>query len=274
MSVNYGPQTDEGKARAAQNSLRTGLFATHDFVRAGEEEEYAEFRASLLDELQPDGSIEQAFAAEIVGAAWRLRRCRLIEADFSLRTVLDPMVDAPTSPEQQSVDRARMQSHNLMRRSMAELRKVQTEHTMRVNLKLPAHETPGLTESKQILHGLTLWDAHLRHARKATETDTLEGLIAKADKQLCEAVHATQAASVQEPAPASNGQPAAPASSFCKSENAPFAAPKQIGRNAPCPCKSGQKFKRCCGARRPTPSPNTSGPVAQAFDPASLAVMG
>jgi hypothetical protein len=252
MSTNYGPQTDEGKARAAQNSLKTGLFAVHDFIRAGEEEEYAELRASFLDELQPDGGIEQAFAAEIVGAAWRLRRCRLIEADFSLRTVLDPMVDAPTSPEQQSVDRARIQSHNLMRRSMAELRKVQTERTMRVNLKVPAHETPGLTESKQILHGLTLWDAHLRHARKTSDTDTLEGLIAKADMQLCEAArHAAQ-----ELESASNCPPAAPASSFCKSENRPSAAPTNIGRNAPCPCKSGQKFKRCCGARRPAPSTN------------------
>ncbi|WP_343892776.1 SEC-C metal-binding domain-containing protein [Sphingomonas oligophenolica] len=22
----------------------------------------------------------------------------------------------------------------------------------------------------------------------------------------------------------------------------------KVGRNAPCPCGSGQKFKRCCGA--------------------------
>jgi hypothetical protein len=252
-SANHGPQIDtcqpdDDKARAAQNALKTGLFAAHDFIRFGEEEEYAELRASLLDELQPDGSIEEAFASEIVGAAWRLRRCRLIEGDFSIRTVLDPMVDEPTSHEQKSVDRARIQSHNLMRRSMAELRKVQTERTMRVNLKVPAHETPGLTESKQILHGLALWDTHLRSARKASEIDTLEGLIAKADRQLCEDV-------------ASSASDGTSGSSFCKSANEaspqpkqPIAAPKPIGRNAPCPCKSGQKFKRCCGAPRPTPS--------------------
>jgi len=28
------------------------------------------------------------------------------------------------------------------------------------------------------------------------------------------------------------------------------AAPK-VGRNAPCPCGSGRKYKRCCGTKRP-----------------------
>lgn len=27
-------------------------------------------------------------------------------------------------------------------------------------------------------------------------------------------------------------------------------APMKVGRNAPCPCGSGKKFKRCCGASR------------------------
>lgn len=25
----------------------------------------------------------------------------------------------------------------------------------------------------------------------------------------------------------------------------------KVGRNVPCPCGSGKKWKRCCGARRP-----------------------
>ncbi|MBK8477593.1 MAG: SEC-C domain-containing protein [Opitutaceae bacterium] len=28
----------------------------------------------------------------------------------------------------------------------------------------------------------------------------------------------------------------------------PFSAPPKVGRNEPCPCGSGKKFKRCCGA--------------------------
>ncbi|MFN0051538.1 MAG: YecA family protein [Planctomycetales bacterium] len=30
---------------------------------------------------------------------------------------------------------------------------------------------------------------------------------------------------------------------------APLRAPERVGRNAPCPCGSGKKFKKCCGAR-------------------------
>jgi hypothetical protein len=41
---------------------------------------------------------------------------------------------------------------------------------------------------------------------------------------------------------------AAPQSgSFCKTEKTPPATP----RNAPCPCKSGEKYKRCCGKNAP-----------------------
>ena len=27
----------------------------------------------------------------------------------------------------------------------------------------------------------------------------------------------------------------------------PYRAPAKVGRNAPCPCGSGKKFKKCCG---------------------------
>lgn len=46
----------------------------------------------------------------------------------------------------------------------------------------------------------------------------------------------------------------APQSSFCKNETA-IDAPRSEGpntpRNAPCPCNSGLKFKRCCGKNAP-----------------------
>ena len=28
----------------------------------------------------------------------------------------------------------------------------------------------------------------------------------------------------------------------------PYRAPPKVGRNDPCPCGSGKKFKKCCGA--------------------------
>jgi hypothetical protein len=31
----------------------------------------------------------------------------------------------------------------------------------------------------------------------------------------------------------------------------PVRSQKKVGRNDPCPCGSGKKFKKCCGAHRP-----------------------
>ena len=117
---------------SSQNALTHGLFAARDFIRKGEEPEYAEILQSVTAQLEPDGIIEQTFAAEIVGATWRLRRCRMVEQSLS-RATLDPMVDDDAiANRQKSVDRARAQSHNILRRSLAELRKLQAER--------PTHE--------------------------------------------------------------------------------------------------------------------------------------
>lgn len=55
------------------------------------------------------------------------------------------------------------------------------------------------------------------------------------------------------------GTPASPESAVCGDDlpidlgfpedvPAPFRAPPSVGRNDPCPCGSGRKFKKCCGA--------------------------
>ncbi len=116
---------------SSRNALTHGLFAVRYFIRPGEEEEYAQTLRSLIAELAPQGIIEETFAAEIVGATWRLRRCRKVEDSLSEGATLDLMVDDILDKQQKSVDRARAQSHNILRRSLAELRKLQTERALR-----------------------------------------------------------------------------------------------------------------------------------------------
>ena len=93
-----GPKTEAGKAKSSRNAIRTGLYAARDFVRPDEEEEYAKTLIQLMDELAPENSVEQTFATEIMGATWRLRRCRLVEEAFSYIEDLDfdPMMDERT----------------------------------------------------------------------------------------------------------------------------------------------------------------------------------
>ena len=167
-------------------------------------------------------------------ATWRLRRCRLLEQDLT--------AEAPPH-EQTSIDRARAQSHNLLRRSLAELRKLQTERTIRA--QSGALHLPGLAETRQVVTTLALQDKQRVASRKANGLDTLEGLLTQADKNLC--MQASQESSFCEaPAPAP-----APPTSFCKSAPGTPNHPTNTPRNAPCPCGSGTKYKRCCGTAAP-----------------------
>jgi hypothetical protein len=126
------------------------LYAARDFIRPGEDEEYARTLNALMDELTPEGPLEQTFALEIVGATWRLRRCRLVEDAFSSIDNLnfDAMTDDRTEKQQKTIDRARAQSHLIIRRSIAELRKLQTNRTIRQNLR--DDDIPSLTDMKQV----------------------------------------------------------------------------------------------------------------------------
>jgi hypothetical protein len=206
-----GPRTEAGKAKSSRNSIRTGLYAARDFIRPDEEEEYAQTLIKLMDELTPDGTVEQTFATEIMGATWRLRRCRLVEEAFGLIEDLnfDPMMDERTEKQQKSVDRARAQSHLILRRSLAELCKLQSLRQLR-------NPTPeGVRVTREELKAIAKADVDAIMAERKLNS-------------FC--------------------KPAAPATtSFC---NPPASTPpvsRNIPRNAPCPCKSGAKYKKCCG---------------------------
>jgi hypothetical protein len=168
-----GPVTSAGKSRVSRNALSHGLYSSGDFVRPDEHDLYAEFRAGFQADLVPEGAIEQTLCAEIIHAAWRLRRCSVIEAGMS--PIEDGQPDPLTGKTQQAVDRARAAAHRIFHRAMSELRRIQTER----RLRQPAE--PKITIQTQ-----------------------------------------------SSPAP-----------------------DRSIGRNSPCICGSGLKFKRCCGKGAP-----------------------
>ena len=213
-----GDATDATRTQptgSAANAIKHGLFTAHDFIREGEEDEYARTVKSLWSELSPDGTLEEVFTTEIVGATWRLRRCRLVEEAFGAIDDLDfdPMMDERTEKQQRSVDRARAQSHLILRRSIAELTKLQK---IRFNSTQQMPEQTAEERTEQ-----------LRAMAKADFQAMVDQALAKnprAAASFCKTPPTT---------PASD-------SSFCKT-------PKDAPRNAPCPCNSGLKYKRCCG---------------------------
>jgi len=303
------------------------LLPAHDFIRKRDEREYAKTYASLMIELSPEGTLEKTFATEIMGCTWRLRRCRIIESDLVGPSDTDPMIygeatDETTGRTQKTVDRARAQSHYLLRRSISELRTLQTERTIRLQLQVQEDIT-GVTNTSQVLRTVKMDAApnDPKPAAKGQEDTTVQGLenlMALADKQVAQqyrdsskldfpglipndADPKTQAPCVTEeemarPYPSSDHsedqQPPVGASfckpeesesgvgagacpdrdreaerssarypnsgrsedqeplvrgSFCKPDATTPAIPKTTPRNAPCPCGSGRKYKRCHG---------------------------
>jgi hypothetical protein len=180
-----GPRTPEGRARSSQNAARFGLFSTKNCVQPGETEEYEALSTALWNDMRPHGAIQEMFATEVIRAAWRLRRCAEVEAALAEKTAGDPMLDADLLRTQTSVDRARAQAHGIMRRSLADLRRLQAESPVIEAVAKPTQPAP-------------------QHA--------------------CD-----------------SGLPCPD----CEFEKA------LIPRNAPCPCGSGQKYKRCCGRNAP-----------------------
>lgn len=153
-----GPRTEAGKAASSRNGLTHGLFTKGDFVREAEQEDYDLLRTAYWDELNPQTVLEQTYIAAMVSAAWRLRRCSLLELSLAGFFGLDPMEDRVALPIQTSIDRARSQSFNMLRQSTAELRRLQTDRVLRDQLGQPP--VTDLVSGKQIV-------STLQHAKRA-----------------------------------------------------------------------------------------------------------
>ena len=226
-----GPTSDAGRARSSRNALTSGLYSRSDFVLPEEHDQYDEFCASFLADLQPEGAVEQTLTSQIIHAAWRLRRCSAVEAGMT--GSLDPMVDSATAQTQQVVDRARNDANRTFQRAISELRRLQTERQFR-NLSLPAEfdlTGSGLASFKDLVPAGAQRQLLLQKLRRTM-------------------------------APGFNGQEAmtrppeqrrAEANSGSKPllTNQSQSAGAQTPRNSPCTCGSGFKFKRCCGRGAP-----------------------
>src|SRR6266700_4561702 len=150
-----GPRTEAGKTKSSRNAIRYGLYSIYDHIRSGEEEEYAGILTSIMAELSPEGTLEETFCTQIMSAKWRLRRCGMVEFDLA-EFDLDPMADEKTERIQRSVDRARTQSLSNFRRSLADLRKLQTERV--IHTAIEAEDIPCLTDIKHVFNTMKMHD--------------------------------------------------------------------------------------------------------------------
>ena len=168
-------------AEGNQNAVKEALYCRDAYVRPGEEAAYREMIDQLFAELIPDGALELLFASEIVTASWRLRRCGLAEGNLVDQTLIDPMEDEAFEKKQRAIDHARAQAHNIIQRSMAELRKLQTERATRRELEM-THTESVLVDSQKVSKNIHAYDER----REKTAKRAHKAMKADLDRQLHE----------------------------------------------------------------------------------------
>jgi hypothetical protein len=77
-----GPRTGAGKAAAARNARKHGLFAKEVLAMGESAARFAELRQGVREALVPEGELEDALCARIVGCLWRLRRIARLESSM------------------------------------------------------------------------------------------------------------------------------------------------------------------------------------------------
>lgn len=222
-SLSTGPVTPEGKARASQNATTLGLFSASAFVRPDEQQIYEQFRADWSARLVPGCPVEEALVAELVQSAWRLRRCALLEAttpEVTTAEALDRM--------QASIDRARASAHRALQRNLHELRRIQTERQLRRMVSYGKH-----AETKFGLASIS-------------DFEEFCDMISRRYPQ--EMLRSSPAAQEDAASTKRSQTPPEPRTDFAERSQS---APRSTPRNAPCPCESGEKYKRCCGKNAP-----------------------
>jgi hypothetical protein len=245
-----GPTTIAGRSRASRNAISIGLYSRGDFVVPDEQSHYAEFCAGFQTDLEPEGAIEHTLSAEIIHAAWRLRRCSAIAA--GIIGSLDPMLDPAAAQTQQSVDRARNDAHRTFQRALSELRRIQSERQFRIESFPRGFDlsTLGVASFKDMAPALmidTQRQLLLQKLRCKEEQLTAQEIASFPNRDCKGAVP-------QPPEPPDTlvAQPdSQPKPLFTNRTQSGIAHATSIGRNSPCVCGSGIKFKRCCGKGAP-----------------------
>ena len=216
-----GPRTEAGKSRASRNAVAFGLYSAGDFVRPEDSDLYHLLCESFQKSLRPKGALEQTLAAEIIHAAWRLRRCSALESELQNEPMADSANAAADAPTQRTLDRARGEAQRQMLRATAELRRLQTDRQLRVEC-LPSDfdqaKLGGLASMKDMQSTLVI-------RQKLDGADTMSQIIR-----------------------ATTPPPLIPRTA---PETDATKRTQSVPRGAPCPCGSGQKYKRCCGQSAP-----------------------
>jgi hypothetical protein len=239
-----GPRTTEGLFTSSRNAVTIGFYTQTDFVQPGEEEIYHLFVTNMHQSFEAVDMVEEHLAAEITSAAWRMRRCNLVDGDIATHSTIDPLLDLTQEKQIRSVERARAQATSIFHRSLNQIRKLQKE---RKSQEKPAPMIP--TQQQKETDFLDNLGTQIQSIMHCEEPDWDE-----IDRQIAEKKAKAKAEQAKEAELASNCKSAEPAPEPTPEELASICNPAPASAPTPartrlCPCKSGKKYKHCCAKK-------------------------
>ena len=236
MPKQTGPRTDEGKSASSQNNRQHGLSTANIIVSAEERPFFDQMESELRDEIVPAGPLEDFAFQRLVTASWQIEKCRQKEA--SLRAL---ELTEQNEANLEKVHRYYQRWEGSYNSALRQIRMLQTDRGIQgyVIGKPVENFSPLADVSKieQFARRIAQPVTYQSELRKALAT---QHAIIILEKQI-QALGAV-------PITYEKGQPTQTKSTTCETKSAPQ---PEVGRNSPCPCGSGQKYKRCCGVNAP-----------------------
>ena len=212
--LSTGPRTDAGKSASSLNNFHHGARSEAVLLPGEDPAEYEALLADLTTHFTASDATELRCVREMADADWRLRRIRRCSSDALTRRIAELAAEYPDAEPTQL-------------------------HSRAIETLGPATGTSYATwlryESKferQYNRAYQDWLHYQTNRRRVSDK--------QADIWMRQAIF--QPVSAEPPA----ANPQHPAASLTE-----LASSVQTPRNAPCPCGSGDKFKRCCGKTAP-----------------------
>ena len=223
MPNQSGPTSAEGKAKSSRNAVRHGLNNLQPVVTEASRPEYDALVHNLFLLLKPDGFLQELTFQRLINAAWNMQRCLKLENE--LREYLEddePLGNPETIKQAELYQRYYLRFEGSYRANLRELERLQ-------RLQMLQDIQSGEQKPVSALHDVELYQrAAKRNDRLAENPQTLSN----------------QQGAKRNPAPYPEAHRAAEQAPLC-------ARSSEVGRNSPCPCGSGKKYKRCCGVNAP-----------------------
>jgi hypothetical protein len=219
-TLSTGPASAEGKATSSRNATTHGLTSRRSILSHEDPQAYQAFVDDYIGYYRPANNVDHALVLELADLRWRLRRVSVVETKAWSQEMLE-LAEKPENHKYSDEIIMAMAFVNLIKN--------------KVITNLYAQESRLQGRANRIQKHLEAVERRTMQAIEPKPCPLPPHLLEKMQQREV----AAAASSHESVAPSQPVQ-----TEICKNE--PIRVAPRPGRNEPCTCGSGVKFKRCC----------------------------